>query len=345
MKHCIFLVASIFYTTVICAISWPFSSNHEPSFTCHLERLGGTVPNDMCLVKDFFIRLQKHPDKPDEIQKLWIFYGQPGTGKTTSAKAIGTESRAQLVFRPVKDIISDTKGYKNITGEVQKLYEHAESVAQQQQPILIVIDDVDTLNKDQAREFFSSLRVQFDRLSENPFIVTILTSNSGSQIDQGIITRATRLEVPIPSKENRKAIIHFYAHKFAIDIPEQLVDILANKSENLTGRDIETAFIAAKSKSRNLKSINPHLILAAIQHILDEQAKNAQQSKKTWGAWMKDAGEKSYQMILAVGAIAAVIERILSRRKPDPEQPKPTPEPPKPAPEQPKPESPKPAIS
>src|SRR3990172_11723682 len=93
---------------------WPFNGEQEPKFTCRFENLGGTVPDDACMMRNYLAKFQRIVADQDNFQRTWIFYGPSGTGKTSAAKLISQESKATLHFYPVKNIVDNSKGTNNI---------------------------------------------------------------------------------------------------------------------------------------------------------------------------------------------------------------------------------------
>lgn len=298
------VVIFLLYSLQTQAFWW---AEKEPKFTCKFDNLGGTFPDDACLIKEFFKTVKNISAQQSDIQKAWIIYGPPGTAKSKSARYIAEESKAYLLFHPVRLIVADSKGGKNITSEIAKIYQNAEEITDNKQPVLIVIDEVDVLEKDQARELFTSLRSQIDRVKDNSYIMTVITSNTIHPIDNGLLNRCTRVEWPVPSKNNRKEIIEFFSKKHSLGLSEEFVNKIEKKTYGFTGRDIENAFKLANmnAKKKCMKKIEDFLIEEAVDNIREQI--NKANNVERWGIFAKKVGDKALEFVIAVGEIASLI--------------------------------------
>ena len=160
--------------------------------TCYSNKFGEAFPDDICLLKNFLEKAKNICD--GRYQKAWFFCGLPESKKTRALQFIAEESNTPLYFYTAKSI-ADSKDSKNITSEVDRIYKNAEDVANNNnKTILIVIDEIDLLDKDQAKELSASLKSQIDRVKDNPYIVTIITGNNISRIDDGLLSRCSLIK-------------------------------------------------------------------------------------------------------------------------------------------------------
>ncbi|HJZ24203.1 MAG TPA: ATP-binding protein [Candidatus Babeliales bacterium] len=171
-----------------------------------------------------------------------MFYGYNGTGKTQGAHVVAKNSSAEILKHMAKTIAYNAQGRKNITVELFKIFDEAKKIAATGKAVVILIDEVDVLNEEIIKEFFTSLRACLDCINDNPNIIVILTSNKLEDIDTGVLQRCSKVHWPIPSAENRLEIFKFYANKFKMNIPETVIKEWAKKAIAFTGREIENIF-------------------------------------------------------------------------------------------------------
>ena len=107
-------------------------SKSEEESICRFKNMGGTLPNDMCYMREFLKRIKSMP-KPDKNTKsdmntreengrAYMFYGPPGTGKTTAAKLVAEESDVLLDFHSEQEITEEIRKTKNPNGVFIKIY-------------------------------------------------------------------------------------------------------------------------------------------------------------------------------------------------------------------------------
>src|SRR3990170_3405397 len=124
-------------------------------FKCYMETMGGTVPAETCFLRDFFKELNMHGQSLKQVNKIWMFYGEGGTGKTSGTKAIAHESGTIIKSYLARHIMDDNI---SMSKKLYSIFEEAEKIASEKTPIIILIDEVDVLQKNESKEFFATLR-------------------------------------------------------------------------------------------------------------------------------------------------------------------------------------------
>jgi SpoVK/Ycf46/Vps4 family AAA+-type ATPase len=183
-----------------------------------------------------------------------VFSGPPGTGKTRMAKAFAGEFDERLddditVFRVPPNALK-----RGIRGESSDLLRALFTAAQNEQPAVIIFEEIDTLIQD--RQASNLQKMQSDRDLVNSFLeeinqidaeeVTCLgTTNRSDALDEAA-TRSGRLkdvEMSLPGVVARMRIFHIHLEKRSEYYDRQDIDRedLAQKSKGLSGADIARA--------------------------------------------------------------------------------------------------------
>lgn len=210
-----------------------------------------------------------------EIAALWdeplaqsvLFYGPPGTAKTTLAEIIATELGAKKRIIQSTDIYdmyvsNSAKNMKNLFDELSQITEMT----------VIVFDELESIvsmngsqERVQAAGVFKSEMVRLQR--ENKNVIFAATTNHRGSIEPALI-RAGRFDkhiyVGLPDQDAREAIWKLKMEPLFFrtsmdDSPEardgfkpfggmaieewrEMIELLANESEGLSGADIEEIF-------------------------------------------------------------------------------------------------------
>ena len=179
-------------------------------------------------------------------RKAWsgfLLYGPPGTGKSFLAKAVATEADSTFFSISSSDLVSKWMG------ESEKLVNQLFSMAREQSPSIIFIDEIDALcgargeggESEASRRIKTEILVQMQGVGSNGGRVLVLAAtNTPYQLDQAVRRRFDkRIYIPLPDAKAR-------AHMFKVhvgDTPHDLTDAdfqsLGAQSEGFSGSDID----------------------------------------------------------------------------------------------------------
>ncbi len=196
-------------------------------------------------LREAIILPMKRPDLFKGARNPWrgiLLFGPPGTGKTLLARAVATEVDATFFNVSASSIISKW------LGESEKLVQQLFETAQEKQPSLIFIDEVDSIasarggsEHDAMRRVKTTLMTQMDGVTtkKSDRIVVIGATNLPWELDPAFRSRfEKRIYINLPDFPARAKIFEIHTKGVEID---QTVDwnLLAEVSEGYSGRDIQ----------------------------------------------------------------------------------------------------------
>ena len=141
-----------------------------------------------------------------------LLFGPPGTGKTTIARAIATESQATFFNISASSLLSKW------IGEAERLTRTLFDLAVVMQPSVIFIDEIDSLltsrtggGKESGQESGQRglkteflVRMEGVVTSKSDRVVLVGATNLPQELDKAVIRRFTkRLHIPLPCVEAR----------------------------------------------------------------------------------------------------------------------------------------------
>jgi SpoVK/Ycf46/Vps4 family AAA+-type ATPase len=168
-----------------------------------------------------------------------LFEGPPGTGKTTMARVIASESSIPLVYLPVESIMS--KWY----GESERRLEAIFSTAATLEKSIVFLDEIDAFagSRERAmhestRRILSVLLRQLQGLVDRSNVVVIGATNRKDDLDPALLSRFDLfVKFPLPNPTERAQILGYYAKHLDADALVTLVGL----SEGRAGRELEDA--------------------------------------------------------------------------------------------------------
>ncbi|KAK7312227.1 hypothetical protein VNO77_35941 [Canavalia gladiata] len=178
-----------------------------------------------------------------------LLFGPPGTGKTLLAKALATEAGANFI-----SITGSTLTSKWF-GDAEKLTKALFSFASKLAPVIIFVDEVDSLlgarggafEHEATRRMRNEFMAAWDglRSKENQRILILGATNRPFDLDDAVIRRLPRrIYVDLPDAENRMKILRIFLAQENLD-PDFQFDKLANLTDGYSGSDLKNLCIAA----------------------------------------------------------------------------------------------------
>ncbi|XP_015895834.3 uncharacterized protein LOC107429632 isoform X1 [Ziziphus jujuba] len=178
-----------------------------------------------------------------------LLFGPPGTGKTLLAKALATEAGANFIS------ITGSALTSKWFGDAEKLTKALFSFASKLAPVIIFVDEVDSLlgarggsfEHEATRRMRNEFMAAWDglRSKDSQRILILGATNRPFDLDDAVIRRLPRrIYVDLPDAENRMKILRIFLAQENLG-PGFEFDKLAHATEGYSGSDLKNLCIAA----------------------------------------------------------------------------------------------------
>ena len=215
-------------------------------------------------LSDNLISAMKEPTKFTKMgikpPKGALIYGPPGCGKTLIARALATESGANMILVKGPELLSKW------VGESEKGIREIFRKAKTSSPCVVIFDELDSLVRSKSGEGGVSETVLSQLLTEieegiSSRVVVVGITNRPDVLDNSLL-RTGRLDlalyVPAPDEKGRLEIIKILTEKMPLDKDVKIQEI-AVATQNYSGADLaalcrEAAILAMRNGSGKISS-------------------------------------------------------------------------------------------
>ena len=227
------------------------------------EDIGG-LRNEVQKVREMIELPLRHPEIFERIgieaPKGVLLYGPPGTGKTLLAKAVASETNANVYSIGGPEIMS------KFHGESEERLREVFKEAEQNAPSIIFIDEIDSIapkreevSGDVEKRVVSQLLTLMDGLKSRGKLVVIGATNRPNALDPAL-RRPGRfdreIEIGIPDDRGRLEILQI--HTRGMPLTEDVnIESIAKVTHGFVGADLEA--LSKEAAMRSLRRILPEI--------------------------------------------------------------------------------------
>ncbi|EER31106.1 vacuolar protein sorting-associated protein VPS4 [Candida tropicalis MYA-3404] len=170
-----------------------------------------------------------------------LLYGPPGTGKSYLAKAVATEANSTFFSVSSSDLVSKWMG------ESERLVKQLFTMARENKPSIIFIDEVDALcgprgegESEASRRIKTELLVQMNGVGNDSQGVLVLgATNIPWQLDAAIRRRfERRIYIPLPDVEARTRMFEINIGEVPCECTNSDYRTLAEMTDGYSGHDV-----------------------------------------------------------------------------------------------------------
>jgi cell division protease FtsH len=216
------------------------------------------VKKDLKSLVDFLVNKDKYIEAGAKLPKGALFFGPPGTGKTTLAKAVAEEANASFISICGSDFVEKYVGVG--AKRVRETFADARKVS----PCIVFIDEIDSIagkrSSDTNSEDVKALNAllnEMDGFTESDNIIVLAATNRIDSLDpallrEGRFTNKYCINIPETAKERRE-VLDIYARNKKLgddvnldDIAKETVGFSQAKLESLMN---ESAIISVQHDS------------------------------------------------------------------------------------------------
>lgn len=180
-----------------------------------------------------------------------LYYGVPGTGKTSLAKAIAAENNMEI-FTITPSLVMGEDGAR----KALEMFDLAKKAARVSGKLtILLIDEIDAIAQTRSSSTTNSVLVmllnELDKLTTTDNVIVIATTNRREALDPAII-RSGRLdqsvEVGLPNAEDREKILNIYVKNLKVE-KDVIFKTYADKMKGFSGADIKKTIDLAINNS------------------------------------------------------------------------------------------------
>jgi len=208
-----------------------------------------------------------------------LLFGPPGTGKTTLARAIASETGTNFI------VVNGPELMSKMVGESEKNLRQVFEYAKKQEPSIIFMDEIDSIapkrdksTQETDKRMVSMLLTLMDGINKSNRVIVLAATNRPNSLDPALrrFGRFDReIEVGVPGPSDRLEILKIHTKNIKMDDDVDL-QVLAEKTHGSVGADIaqlctEAVYNCVRSFANYLDLDCPEVDASMIKNMKVEQ--------------------------------------------------------------------------
>ncbi len=290
-----------------------------------LADYAGEVPTKVQEIIDMIKYPKRYAQYNVDLPNFVLFHGPSGTGKSLLGEIIAGENNSRYLHIVASAL--PKRYYGEGIGELKGFFEtaHKEHEKNPNLTFVIFIDEIDMMllpetKEEQRTDLRHVLNEQLD--THTPYIFVIGATNRLSQIDETTKRRAEGyiLEVGLPNKKARQALIDHYLHKMNLESYAHLFKNLASQTEGFSNAHVKSILkqVIIRVCREQADSIKPSYVKDAYKDvkktIIGFSLAKALENSKGYFSWIgTDTQVEAVGKVFATALVGAVLNDLVRR--------------------------------
>lgn len=221
--------------------------------------------------------------------KSALLYGPPGTGKTMIAQAIARELNAIFFAKAGSSFMEMYVGVGS--SRIRELFHIARTVATEERPALIFIDEIDAIAKkrggknshEERENTLNELLKELDGVENNENIFFIAATNLYDHLDEAFKRSgriSNELYIGLPEEKGRIEILDIHGKQYKLNEEvQQNYETIAKTIRGYSGADI--AELYSKAAKHAFQTKKTEIDMTDVQYAIDRMVLGTQNHKLT----------------------------------------------------------------
>jgi len=228
----------------------------DPNEKVHgFKDIVGGVPQEVETIVDSLKNPEKYRKAGIKVPSAILFIGEPGTGKTSTARALAQEIGGGFLSFCGADFVEIWVG--NGARKVRTAFAQARALAvQTKKRVFLFIDEIDAIGKrngdgyqnSEVQQTINALLKEISGIENDNSVIVVAATNFVSNVDPALMRsgRFTVIEIPMPDAEQREAILKHYCRNKKL-APDVDITKIAEHTNNFSPADLEELVNQASS--------------------------------------------------------------------------------------------------